>query len=59
MEHTQQQAQEGIIAPIPNNLVLQVSAEVEGHTKSQIEVHVVIPTIQEEHTKPQMINAMI
>jgi hypothetical protein len=34
VEHTQQQAQKGITTPLPNNLVLQVSAKVEGHTKS-------------------------
>jgi hypothetical protein len=37
MEHTQQ-AQKGIIALVHDNLVFQVSAKVEGHTKSQIEV---------------------
>lgn len=44
VEHTQQQAQEGIITSLLHNLVLYVSVENEGHTKSYIEMQIVIPT---------------
>jgi hypothetical protein len=36
-----------------------MNTKAEGHIEAYIEVSIVIPTIQEEQTKPQMINTMI
>ncbi len=59
MEHTQEQKQQGKITPLFENLILQRSVEVEGHTRPHIEGHVEILTMQEEHIKPQMADTKI
>jgi hypothetical protein len=44
--HThQEQDQEGIVATLFENVVFQINAEVEGHTRPRVEMQVVRPII--------------